>query len=95
LFGPKGILAAFPARQSQKRNIGVQTPGEVGENCGGFIVRVRGDVQDARGDAGAVDRFDGFGKTGAGSGSGRKLSADASGEDRTDRQGEGEPHDGH
>src|SRR6516162_10935348 len=35
LFGPKGILAAFPARQSQKRNIGVQTPGEVGENCGG------------------------------------------------------------
>ena len=48
---------------------------QVGKHSCGFVIGVRGDVKDARGDAGGINGFDGFGKARAGAGSGRKLRA--------------------
>src|SRR5271169_3970016 len=43
----------------------METPREIGEQSGGFVIGMRGDIEDARGESGAVDGFDGFWETGA------------------------------
>ena len=75
LFGAKGVLSAFAAGEGKKGDVGVESASEIGEDGGGFIVGMRGDVEDAGGDAGAVDGFDGFREARAGAGSGGKLRA--------------------
>src|SRR6267378_1732781 len=64
---------AVAASGGEQRDVGVEAAGEVGEDGAAFVIGMRGDVEDARGDAGGVDGFDGFGQAGAGTGSGREL----------------------
>jgi len=73
LFGPKSVLTAFAAGEGEQGHIGVKPASKIGEDGGAFIVGMRGDVKDARGDAGAVNGFDGFGETRTRSGCRRKL----------------------
>jgi hypothetical protein len=73
LFRTKGVLSAFAAGEREKSYVSVEPTGEIGEDGGGFVIGMRGDIKDAGGDARAVDGFDGFGKSGACAGSGRKL----------------------
>src|SRR5208337_205626 len=73
LFGAESVLAAFAAGNGEQGYIGMEPAGEIGEDGGAFIVGMRGDVEDARGDAGAVDGFDGFGETWACARRRRKL----------------------
>ena len=68
-------MAAFAASESEQRDVGVETAREIGEQSGGFVVGMRGDIEDARGDACAVDGFDGFREAGACSWSRGKLRA--------------------
>jgi hypothetical protein len=46
---------------------------QIGKQRGAFIVRMRRNVKDARGDARSVDGVNRFGKVRAGAGRGRKL----------------------
>src|SRR5580698_5933141 len=71
LFGAESVLAAFATRDGEKCDVGVEAACEIGEDGAAFIVGMRGDVEDAGGDAGGVDGFDGFGEAGAGAGGGR------------------------
>src|SRR5580698_4313009 len=48
------VLSAFTASESEQRDVGVESAGEIGEQGGGFIVRMRSDIENARGDACAV-----------------------------------------
>ena len=73
LFGPESVLAALTAGEGKQGDIGVEAASKIGEDSGAFIVGVRGDVEDACGDAGAVNGLDGFRETGAGSRRRRKL----------------------
>src|SRR5208337_206579 len=73
LFGAESVLAAFAAGEGEQGHIGVKAAGEIGEDSGAFIVGMCGDVEDARGDASAVNGFNGFGETWAGSRRRRKL----------------------
>src|SRR5258708_35944240 len=75
LFGAERVLAAFAAGDGEERDVGVEAAGEVGEDGAAFVIGMRCDVENARGDAGGVDGFDGFGQAGAGTGSGRGLRA--------------------
>ena len=77
LFGTESVLSAFAASKGEKRDIGVKAASEIGEDGGGFIVRVSGYIKDARGDASAVDSFDGFGKPGPVPGAGGNWAAKA------------------
>ncbi len=73
LLWPEIVLAAFATSQGKQRDIGVQAAREISKDGGGFVIGVSGDVQDARGYAGAFDGFDGFGETNAGARGGREL----------------------
>src|SRR5215831_20934286 len=73
LFGAERVLAALTAGDGEKRDIGVQSAGQISENRSGFVVRMRGDIEDARGDARGVNGLDGFSKPGAGARCGGKL----------------------
>ncbi len=73
LFGAESVLAAFAASQGEQGHIGVEAASEIGEDGSAFIVGMRGDVEDARGDAGAVNGLDGFRETWAGPRRRRKL----------------------
>ena len=73
LFGAECVLAAFAAGEGEKSDVGVEATSEISEDGGGFVVGMRGDVENACGDAGAVDGFNGFGEAGTGAGSGGKL----------------------
>src|SRR6266404_5346344 len=70
-----GVLAAFAAGDGEQRDVGVEAAGEISEDSAAFVIGMRGDVEDARGDASGVDSFDGFGKAGARAGGGRELGA--------------------
>ncbi len=82
LLGAEGVLSAFAAREGEKGDVGVESAGEIGEDGGGFIVGMRGDIEDAGGDASRVDGFDRFRKTRAGAGSGRELRAGTRGSEQ-------------
>ncbi len=73
LLRAKRVLSAFPSRQRQQRNIRMKSARQIGKQRGAFIVRMRGNVKDARGDARCVDGVNRFGKARAGAGRGRKL----------------------
>src|SRR6516162_1204431 len=73
LFGPESVLAALAACQREQGDVGVKSAGEIGQHGGAFVIRVRGDVEDAGRDACGVDSLYGLSQTGAGAGSGRKL----------------------
>ena len=73
LLGTQHVLAAFPASERKQGDIGMQAAREVGEHGGGFVVGVRGDVQDAGGDTRTVNGFDGFVEARAGARSGCEL----------------------
>src|ERR1700730_18308727 len=73
LFGTQHVLATFTASEGEQCDIGMQAASEVGQNGGGFVVGVRGDVQDAGGDTRTVNGFDGFVEARAGARSGCEL----------------------
>src|SRR5580704_16196434 len=73
MLGTEVVLSALAASKSEQRDISVQSPREISEQSGGFVVGMRGYIEDACGDAGAVDSFDGFRKAGTCSWSRRKL----------------------
>src|SRR5258707_5233922 len=75
LFRAEGVLATFAAGDGEQRDVGVETAGKISEDGAAFVVGMRGDVEDARGDAGGVDGFDGLGQAVAGAGSRRELRA--------------------
>ena len=60
LFRADGILSALAAGDGEKRDVGIEPPREVGEQAGPFVVGMRSDEKDARGDSGLIDSFDGF-----------------------------------
>ena len=70
LFGADGVLSALAAGDGEEGDVGIEPAGEVGEQAGPFVVRVRGDEKDAGGDSGFVDGFDGFGEGLGGGGDG-------------------------
>ena len=73
LLWAKIVLAAFAARKSEKRDIGMKAAGKVSEKGGGLVVWMRGDVQNAGRNSRGVDGLDRFRKSGARTGRGRKL----------------------
>jgi len=70
LLGADGVLSALAAGDGEKRDVGIEPAGEVGEQAGPFVVGVRGDEKDAGGDSRPVDSFDGFGEGLGGGGKG-------------------------
>ena len=62
LFGADGVLSALAAGDGEEGYVGIEPPREVSEEAGPFVVRVRSNEKDAGGDAGFVNRFDGFGE---------------------------------
>src|SRR5712664_4916242 len=46
LFRTEVILPALTAGQGKQSHIGVQTAREIGQGCAGFIIRMRGDIED-------------------------------------------------
>jgi hypothetical protein len=60
LFGTDGVLPALAAGDGEERHVRIQAARKIGEQAGGFIVRVGGDVQNSRSDARFVDGLDGF-----------------------------------
>jgi hypothetical protein len=88
LFGAEGVLAAFAASEREKGDVGVEAASEICEDGGGFVVRVGGYVEDAGGNAGAVDGFDSFGKAPAGAGRGRKLGGSRMSGDQVNEEGQ-------
>ena len=70
LFRADGVLSALAAGDGEEGDIGVETAREISEEAGPFVVGVRGDEEDAGGDSGTVDSFDGFweGLSGGGNG---------------------------
>src|SRR5579859_1672088 len=81
LFGAERVLPSFAAGDREKGDVGVEPTGKIGEDGPAFVIGMRGDVEDARGDTGGVDGFDGFGEAGAGAGSGRELAVCRGGEE--------------
>jgi hypothetical protein len=73
LFRAERILAAFAASEGEKGDVGMKAAGKIGEHGSGFVVGMSGDIEDAGGDARAVDGFHSFRKARACAGSGRKL----------------------
>ena len=73
LLGTEHVLAAFTASERQQGDIGVQAASQIGEHRSGLVVGMRSDIQNAGGDARAVDGFDGFVEARAGARSGCKL----------------------
>src|SRR5712692_2277442 len=73
LLRTESVLAAFATCKGEQGDVGMETAGEVSKHVAGFIVGMRGDVEDASRNARAVDGLDRFGKPGAGPRSGRKL----------------------
>src|SRR6266436_366936 len=55
LLRPQVVLSAFAARQRQQCDVGMKSAREIREQSRGFVVRMRGHVEDARSDARAVD----------------------------------------
>ena len=72
LFGADGVLSALAAGDGEEGDVGVEPAREIGEQAGPFVVGVRGDEKDARGDAGFVDGFDGFREGLGGGGDGER-----------------------
>ena len=75
LLWTESVLAAFAACNRQKSDIGVEAARKIGEDRSGFVVGMRGDIEDAGGHTCAVDGVDGFRKARAAAGSRRKLRA--------------------
>ena len=71
--GPMAFCPPWPRVMVREGDVGVEPAGEVGEQAGPFVVRVRGDEKDARGDAGFVDGFDCFGEGLGGGGDGDRC----------------------
>src|SRR5579885_3647128 len=86
LFRAESVLAPFAARDGEQRDIRVQAPRKIGECGGAFVIGVRGDIQDARGDASRIDGLDGVGESRAGAGGGRKLRAGSKREERAEEK---------
>ena len=72
-------LPALSARDDEN----VKAAGEVSEGCGAFVIGMSGDVQDAGGNARAVDGFDSFWETWTGAGCGWKLRVGARSDEET------------
>src|SRR4029077_16947425 len=62
LFRADGVLSALAAGDGEESDVGIQAVRKIGEQTRPFIVGMSGDEEDARGDAGLVDGFDGFGE---------------------------------
>ncbi len=78
MLGTDGVLAALAAGDGEKADVGVEAVRKIAEQAGCFVVGMRGDEEDARGDAGFIDGFDGFGE-GLGAERGGCQKADCSG----------------
>jgi len=59
LFGADGVLPALAAGDGEERDIGIKAAREVSEQARPFVIGMRGDEEDTRGDARFVDGFDG------------------------------------
>src|SRR5260370_39350170 len=73
LLRPERVLPAFTTRQRKKCDIGMEPSRQIRQQAGRFVIRVRGDVEDPRGHARAVNRFNRFDEARPGPRRGRKL----------------------
>jgi hypothetical protein len=63
LLGADRILAAFAAREREKSYVIAGAARQICEQRGSFVIGMRGDEENASGDACAIDCFDGVGQT--------------------------------
>src|SRR5438132_13054357 len=55
LFGAKIVLSALAACQGKQRHIGMQSASKIGEHRAALVVRMRGHIEDPRGDTSPLD----------------------------------------
>src|SRR5260370_31486948 len=67
LLGPERVLPTLAAGERQKRDVGMEPSRQIRQQAGRCVIRVRGDVENPRGHARAVNRFNRFGKARRGS----------------------------
>src|SRR5260370_18916057 len=82
LFGAKIVLPALAASEREQCNVGVEASCEVGEDGARFVVGMRRDVKDARGNPSAFYRLNRFRQAGTCSGRRRQLGERESGQKR-------------
>src|SRR6266849_5595156 len=89
LLRPERVLPTLAAGERQKGDVGMEPSRQIRQQAGRFVIRVRGNVENPRGHARVVNRFNSFGKARPGSRRGGKLRRSRRGENAHKRTNAG------